>query len=308
MSEINISSSAALLNQRQLRAANNAIGALMENVTRVEAVCHTVEMHFPAMLPPLDELRFAQWGQWIKYEECERKDGSVWGHRLFVNAPCRAAFAALDDLKYEAKATVSRFDLAINYFAASQASLDALAAYFARHGILLWNRGRGTHTEQNGVYLVNLTGREGRQTPRGVVIYADNPKYGCHVEFRVLGTPSARRQGIVMPSDILALNPAAFVKRNFRVVEPFEEQRDDLILRLKRQAVADDRRSAVIEPRGATPSFRERYRSDITRRIECYVRRLAPNDRAQEYHRYFKLPMTPVDLAILRVPAVLNSD
>jgi hypothetical protein len=123
---------------------------------------------------------------------------------------------------------------------------------------------------------------------------------------RAFGTTSVRRQGVNIPSDILALNPASFLKRHFRLVEPFENLRNNLIRSLQRHAVRDDRRGAKIEPRTTKLSFRERYRVAIPRRMVDYVRHLCPNDRAAEYHRYFKLPMKPIDLSLLRIPETLS--
>lgn len=305
MSEANLAPAPARNNRRPLPADNNGISALMANVTRVEAVCHTIELWFPAVLPKLEELRRRQ-GQWLQFEKCEREDGSMWGHRLPINAPARDALRILDDFIWAHKATVSRFDFAYNFFADVAADREALADYFTRHGILLWNRSRAMHDEQHGVYWVSLVGRGGRQTPRGLLVYSDDPAKGCHLELRAFGTTSVRRQGVNIPSDILALNPASHLKRHFRLVEPFEDERDQLIRSLQRHAVAEDRRSAIIELRTDKPSFRERYRAALPQRMANYVRHLCPNDRAAEYHRYFKLAMRAVDLSILRVPETLT--
>ncbi len=172
----NISSSTPSNNQRSSGADSGGIAALMAKVTRVEVVCHTVELHFAAALPKLDKLRRMHRGQWIEFKRCERADGSVWGHRLPINSPAREAFPLLDEFVWTRNATVSRFDFAYNFFTDTAAEREALADYFTRHGILLWNRSRAMHDEQHGVYWVSLVGRGGLQTPRGLVIYADDPQ------------------------------------------------------------------------------------------------------------------------------------
>ena len=115
------------------------------------------------------------------------------------------------------------------------------------------------HDEENAVYWVEQSSRS-RRSNRDFVAYEDKlskiTSSPCnHLELRFYGTPSVRKQGFELATDLIDINPRMLFQRHIKLVE-FDPER------LKRQQIrAAIKRDKAIYRGKETSSFIDRYRA-----------------------------------------------
>jgi hypothetical protein len=243
-------------------------------------------------LPPniLSRLREANRNEAFIDDNACYPNGGFIGKRYEVNQPTLDVFNVLDELQAACDATVSRFDIAVDFLR----NRHAMKKRLLRQAILK-RRSRMCplmNDHKNTTYWIDTTHRAeaGMKPPRrNLALYSDRPfrltddEQPCtHFELRILDPDAVRREldaaGVgYKPSDILRINPAHHFDRNVSLLNIS----DDNIERWIQQ-----------QPR--------------PHRIRGEIKRFFPDHRAQELHLIYGIKGKLLPLDELGIPASLT--
>jgi hypothetical protein len=187
------------------------------------------------------------------------------------------ALRLMDKMMTWPRISFHRFDIALDFVTRTKYQANAIRLHLLRHLILRWN---------TSPYMVDVFGettylakhRDRRKLrERNAAIYADllcklTQEPCCHFEPRFIGAAGTARQGMEVPTDLLGLDIAKMVARNFVLVADYSD--------------------ALAKLLAENPSNR--------------IKHATQDYRAQSLRRNYKLRLKHLDLAVLRVPSKLT--
>lgn len=197
------------------------------------------------------------------------------GFRLTVQKPSISVLMELDRWQLDYRATLSRFDIAVDFFPAIE-QIEVFSDLIKQHLVLKWGKGK-MHDLDHGTYWINQKQRK-RRSNRDMLVYSDKPSkitgHPCvHLELKFYRAQSCKRANVYMASQLVDLDPSAlFVKWI-----GWSDVSDKYSVKVIRQAVKQDRN---IYRGKTTTSFVDRYRASIPRKVRSILER-SGSDRAQ---------------------------
>ena len=206
-------------------AINHSVFAawIAANALTTTAYVDTIELFLPPHLNQatrdtiIASLRGYQYDD-VCLQPSRGANGVLVGWRLGLNQPDPALFfdGVLDALQRRLRATVTRVDIAVDWTMRSQAAADDLQAFIERTGLLRWRRAGDMIVLGAEPTIYWNKGRRRRRS-RDLVLYcgklAPCQVERTHLELRTYSTAACKRLGIVRPSDLVNVSPAALFAR-----------------------------------------------------------------------------------------------
>jgi hypothetical protein len=195
----------------------------------------------------------------------------VVGYRIGLHQPNLAVLPVLAQFQQGHGGKLYRFDIAVDLTTHNRAWIE-------QHGLLRWRRSGPMHEEENALYWTEQSSRS-RRSNRDLVLHDDRPSKitgaACtHLELRFYGTPSVRKQGFELVTDLMEINPRLLFQRHIKLVDFDPEV-------LKQSQVRAAIRHDMAFYRGKeTSAFTDKYRASIPRRIRSLIQRQC-RDRVQ---------------------------
>src|SRR5262249_40567761 len=123
---------------------------------------------------------------------CKDRFDNVIGHRIGLHQPNLAVLPVLEQFQRQCDGKLCRVDIAADLTTHRRVWIE-------QNCLLRWRRPGRLHEEENAVYWVEQLSRS-RRSNRDLVLYDDKPSKitgtACtHLELRLFGTPSVRKQG-----------------------------------------------------------------------------------------------------------------
>ena len=169
----------------------------------------TVEIWFPPLrVAALREIR-----RYGRVEECRKRTGDIIGYRLICNQPSRAWLRTADHLASKHHGVLHQVDVALDMPPA-----PGLRELIVSSAVLKWSRKQRMQDDHDTVYWLDLS----KRNRRNLVLYDDKPSKvtnqpRCvHLELRLYGAATVRRQGLHKPSDLIGLNPKQLFDRHVK--------------------------------------------------------------------------------------------
>ena len=159
-------------------------------------------------------------GRRVKIDICRDKYGNQQGQRMIVNRPNLAVLPVLGEYRNDWGCTTYRVDVAVDFHMPNLKSAKLLHGVVDRCGVLKWRSPQTTksHLEDDDGWITVYWCDDRRA--RNVILYhkRHDPRI-VRLELRFMNSTAVRRAGLMYPTSLEDINPAALFNHHFKLVE-----------------------------------------------------------------------------------------
>ena len=159
-------------------------------------------------------------GRRLKIDICRDKYGNQQGQRMIVNRPNLAVLPVLGEYRNDWGCTTYRVDVAVDFHMPNLKSAKLFHGVVDRCGVLKWRSPQTTksHLEDDDGWITVYWCDDRRA--RNVILYhkRHDPRI-VRLELRFMNSTAVRRAGLMYPTSLEDINPAALFNHHFKLVE-----------------------------------------------------------------------------------------
>ncbi len=204
------------------------------------------------------------------------------GWRIWINLPSLEQLLLLKNIQQKIKMSISRLDIAWDCQCHDADQASEIKEWLSKHFRLKWRRREGMHEEYATVYWNAKYKRRNLVTYDSKINRHTGEVDGCvHVELRLHGADTIRKQGIFNIRDLLTANLGLIIRKHVRQPDLLDDRQ---VTKLIRNGVKDNREYY----RGKHLStFMDQYSATIPVRIRSILKKAGLSDEKERAFKSF---------------------